>query len=199
MTFGVTLTIAVRLPEFMSKELLRWRLVEFMKGRSSLDKARITFQVNGKTVESEVDPGMTLLDFLRGELGLTGAKRGCDRGDCGACTVIVDGKAIDSCLTPVMQIDGKDIITVEGLAQDGELHPLQEAFLESGAVQCGFCTPGLMLSSKAFMEEYPECTRQEVREAISGNLCRCTGYKKIVDAIMLASERIASQKRKIVR
>ena len=132
----------------------------------------------------------TLLDVLREQLGLTGTKNGCDAGDCGACTVIMDGKAILSCLTPVLQAAGKEIITVEGLAQEGKLHPLQEAFIECGAVQCGFCTPGMLLSAKALLDQNPSPTQEEVKVAISGNLCRCTGYKKIIDAIMLASKRI---------
>ena len=152
-----------------------------------MEKVRITFRINGKDIELEVDPGKMLLDVLRDQTGLTGTKRGCSRGDCGACTVIMDGKAILSCLTPVLQASGREIVTVEGLAHDGRLHPLQEAFLECGAVQCGFCTPGMLLSAKAFLEQNPSPTRPEVRAAISGNLCRCTGYTKIVDAIILAS------------
>jgi carbon-monoxide dehydrogenase small subunit len=130
----------------------------------------------------------TLLDVLRGQLGLTGTKKGCGAGDCGACTVIMNGKAIFSCLTPVLQAAEREIVTVEGLAQGGRLHPLQEAFIESGAVQCGFCTPGMLLSAKALLDQNPTPTREEVRMSISGNLCRCTGYKKIIDAIMLASK-----------
>ena len=139
-------------------------------------------------VEFEVDPRKMLLDVLREQMGLTGTKRGCSRGDCGTCTVIMDGKAILSCLTPVLQASGREIVTVEGLAHDGKLHPLQESFLECGAVQCGFCTPGMLLSAKAFLQQNPSPTHPEARVAISGNLCRCTGYTKIVDAIILASE-----------
>ena len=153
-----------------------------------MEKTKITFRINGKEVELEVDPRNMLLDVLREQLGLTGTKRGCSRGDCGACTVIMDGKAILSCLTPILQADGSEIITVEGLIQDGKLHPLQEAFLETGAVQCGFCIPGMLLSAKALLDQNPSPNRQEIREAISGNLCRCTGYTKIIDAIVLASE-----------
>jgi len=155
-----------------------------------LEKTRVRFRVNGQDVELDVDPMATLLDVLREQLGLTGTKNGCDAGDCGACTVIMDGKAILSCLTPVLQAAGKEIATVEGLAQEGKLHPLQEAFIECGAVQCGFCTPGMLLSAKALLDQNPSPTREEVKVAISGNLCRCTGYKKIIDAIMLASKRI---------
>jgi carbon-monoxide dehydrogenase small subunit len=155
-----------------------------------LEKARVKFRVNGQDIELNVDPMATLLDVLREQLGLTGTKRGCDAGDCGACTVIMDGKAILSCLTPVLQATGREIVTVEGLVQEGILHPLQESFIECGAVQCGFCTPGMLLSAKALLEQNPRPTREEVKVAISGNLCRCTGYKKIVDAIMLAAKRI---------
>jgi carbon-monoxide dehydrogenase small subunit len=155
-----------------------------------LEKTRVKFRVNGQDIELNVDPMATLLDVLREQLGLTGTKRGCDAGDCGACTVIMDGKAILSCLTPVLQATGREIVTVEGLVQEGISHPLQESFIECGAVQCGFCTPGMLLSAKALLEQNPRPTREEVKVAISGNLCRCTGYKKIVDAIMLAAKRI---------
>jgi len=155
-----------------------------------LGKIRIRFRVNGQDAELAVDPMATLLEVLRRQLGLTGTKKGCDAGDCGACTVIMDGKAILSCLTPAMQAAGREIITVEGLSCNGELHPLQKAFIECGAVQCGFCTPGMLLSAKALLDQNPNPTREEVRMAISGNLCRCTGYKKVIDAVMLASERI---------
>lgn len=155
-----------------------------------MGKIRIRFRVNGQDAELAVDPMATLLEVLRRQLGLTGTKKGCDAGDCGACTVIMDGKAILSCLTPAMQAAGREIITVEGLSCNGELHPLQKAFIECGAVQCGFCTPGMLLSAKALLDQNPNPTREEVRMAISGNLCRCTGYKKVIDAVMLASERI---------
>lgn len=155
-----------------------------------MEKTRVRFRVNGQDAELDVDPMATLLDVLREQLGLTGTKNGCDAGDCGACTVIMDGKAILSCLTPVLQAAGKEIVTIEGLAQEGKLHPLQEAFIECGAVQCGFCTPGMLLSAKALLDQNPSPTREEVKVTISGNLCRCTGYKKIINAIMLASKRI---------
>lgn len=155
-----------------------------------MGKVKVRFRVNARDVELDVDPMATLLDVLREQLGLTGTKKGCDVGDCGACTVLMDGKAILSCLTPVLQAAGKEITTVEGLADEGKLHPLQEAFIECGAVQCGFCTPGMLLSAKALLDQNPGTTREAVRVAISGNLCRCTGYRKIIDAIMLASKRI---------
>lgn len=155
-----------------------------------MGKVKVRFRVNARDVELDVDPMATLLDVLREQLGLTGTKKGCDVGDCGACTVLMDGKAILSCLTPVLQAAGKEITTVEGLADEGKLHPLQEAFIECGAVQCGFCTPGMLLSAKALLDQNPGTTREAIRVAISGNLCRCTGYRKIIDAIMLASKRI---------
>ena len=160
--------------------------IEIRKGKA-MGKRLLKLTVNGKTIEVAVELSSTLLSVLRGELGLTGVKEGCSRGDCGACTVILDGKAVCSCLVPAVKAMGKEVLTVEGLGRPGKLHPLQEAFLECGAVQCGFCTPGMLLSAKAFLEQNPSPTRQEVRAAISGNLCRCTGYTKIVDAIILAS------------
>jgi len=158
-----------------------------------LEKARARFRVNGQDIELDIEPMATLLDVLREQLGLTGTKKGCGAGDCGACTVIMDKKAILSCLTPAMQATGREITTVEGLSRNGELHPLQEAFIECGAVQCGFCTPGMLLSAKALLDQNPSPTQEEVRMAISGNLCRCTGYKKIIDAIMLASKRMKDE------
>jgi len=158
-----------------------------------LKKARVRFRVNGQDIELDIEPMATLLDILREQLGLTGTKKGCGAGDCGACTVIMDKKAILSCLTPAMQVTGREITTVEGLSRNGELHPLQEAFIECGAVQCGFCTPGMLLSAKALLDQNPSPTQEEVRMAISGNLCRCTGYKKIIDAIMLASKRMKDE------
>ena len=126
-------------------------------------KRGLSFQLNGQDVELDVDPMATLLDVLREQLSLTGTKRGCEAGDCGACTVIMNGKAILSCLTPVLQATGKGVVTVEGLAQEKELHPLQEAFIECGAVQCGFCTPGMLLSAKALLDQNPNPTREEVK------------------------------------
>lgn len=151
---------------------------------------KIRFCLNGRDVEIEVDPSTSLVDVLRERLRLTGTKKGCNMGDCGACTVIVDGKPIHSCLTPVGYVEGKEVLTVEGLAQDNKLHPLQEAFIDCGAVQCGFCTPGMLLSAKALLNQNPNPSVEDVRVAISGNLCRCTGYKKIVDAVILAAKRM---------
>ena len=141
-------------------------------------------KVNGQEYEIMVEPWRTLLDVLRYDLGLTGVKEGCGNGNCGTCTVLLDGKAVNSCLVFVAEIEGKEITTIEGLCQQGELHPLQQAFIEEGAVQCGFCTPGFILTAKALLDSNPHPTEVEVRRAIAGNLCRCTGYDKIVRAIM---------------
>ncbi len=146
--------------------------------------------MNGELYEVTIPPWRTLLDVLRNDLGFTGAKKSCDTGDCGGCTVIVDGKPILSCLTLAIEAQGKDILTIEGLATDGQLHPLQQAFVEHGAIQCGFCTPGMILSAKALLDENPKPTEEEVRQGISGNLCRCTGYIKIIEAIMAASQQL---------
>jgi carbon-monoxide dehydrogenase small subunit len=140
--------------------------------------------INGKTYELDVRPNMTLLDFLRDELGLTGTKRGCEVGECGACTVLMNGHAVNSCLVLLPQVDGQDILTVEGLANGEVLHPLQESFLDHDAVHCGFCTPGMLMSGKELLDHTPSPTEEETRSAISGNLCRCSGYQQIVDAIM---------------
>ena len=129
-----------------------------------------------------------MLEVLREKLYLTGAKRVCDRGDCGACTVLIDGKAKLSCLTLAVKAQGKEILTVEGLARDEELHPIQRAFVEQGAVQCGFCTPGMVLAAKALLDRNPTPSEEEVSEGLSGNLCRCTGYTKIIEAVLVASE-----------
>jgi len=134
-----------------------------------------------------VKPSETLLYILREKLGLTGTKHGCDTGKCGACTVLVDGDLIRSCLTLAITVRDRDITTIEGLANNGDLHPIQKAFIENGAVQCGFCTPGMILFTKAFLEENPEPTEEEIREALAGNICRCTGYVKIVEAIQAAA------------
>jgi carbon-monoxide dehydrogenase small subunit len=143
----------------------------------------ISVNINGESKRFTIQAYDILLDVLRRE-GYTGVKHGCGTGDCGACTVIVNGQAINSCLMMAAQADGAEITTIEGLAKDGRLHPLQQAFLDHGAAQCGFCIPGMILSAKALLDENPHLTEQEVRENILGNLCRCTGYKKQVDAIM---------------
>jgi carbon-monoxide dehydrogenase small subunit len=151
-------------------------------------KRIIKLTINGKTIEAAVSSNQTLLQFLREDMDLTGTKHGCGLGDCGACTVILDGKAVNSCLVLAVQADGSEILTIEGLAEDGKLHPLQQAFVDKGAIQCGFCTPGMILSAKALLDEKPNPSELEIRTAISGNLCRCTGYQKIVEAIGEAAE-----------
>jgi len=154
-------------------------------------KRMVKFQVNGEQTAIDVEPTKTLLDVLREVLFLTGTKRGCDSGECGACTVLLNGQAVHSCLILAAELEGQDVLTIEGLSKNPkELHPLQKAFIEKGAVQCGFCTPGLMMSAKALLDRNPNPTEEEVRHSISGNLCRCTGYSKIVDAILTAGEEI---------
>ena len=151
-------------------------------------KRTIGFILNREAVQAEVEPGMTLLNLLRDNLGLSGTKEGCGMGDCGACTVLIDGAAVNSCIYPVMEVEGKSVVTIEGIAdREGNLHPLQEAFVEHGAIQCGFCTPGFILSAKALLDENPHPLEGEIRMAIAGNLCRCTGYVRIVEAIKAAS------------
>jgi carbon-monoxide dehydrogenase small subunit len=154
-------------------------------------KNEITLTVNKETHRLSVEPHRRLLDVLRNDLGLTGTKEGCGEGDCGACTVIMDGQAVTSCLILAVEADGSEITTIEGLADGGKLHPLQEAFVTHGAVQCGFCSPGMILSAKAFLETHPSPSREEVKGAMVGNLCRCTGYVKIIDAILAAGRRMS--------
>ncbi len=148
---------------------------------------KIYFELNGQPQYVEIDPGERLLDLLR-RLGAKSVKEGCGTGECGSCTVLLDGRPVRSCLTFAVKVNGHRITTLEGLAPDGELHPIQQAFLEAGAVQCGFCTPGFVLTAYAFLRENPDPRPEEVREALVGNLCRCTGYVKIVKAVLLAAE-----------
>lgn len=154
----------------------------------------LTVVVNQKTVQMEVPVHYRLLDFLRESLGLTGTKEGCGEGECGACTVLVDGRPVDSCLMLAHQCEGKTIETIEGLARPDGLHPIQEAFLEAGAVQCGFCIPGMVLSAKALLDETLEPTTEAVKEALSGNLCRCTGYDKMFKATMMAAAQLKEER-----
>ncbi len=149
-------------------------------------KQRITLTVNGDPVDFQIDPRKSLLDLLRDDVGLTGTKKGCDSGDCGACTVLLDGLAVPSCLVLAVDANGRNVTTVEGLAQAGNLHPVQRAFVDHWAVQCGFCTPGMIIAAVALLAENPHPTPEEARAAIAGNLCRCTGYAKIVEAIVAA-------------
>lgn len=154
-----------------------------------MEKQLIRLKVNGAEHELSIYPNMTLLSVLRDELGLTGAREGCQEGSCGACTVLVDGKAVRSCLLLAMDAEGKDIITIEGLAEDGQLHPMQQSFVDHGAIQCGFCSPGMILTAKALLDENPNPAEDEIRKAMSGNLCRCTGYVNIIEAIMAVAKK----------
>jgi carbon-monoxide dehydrogenase small subunit len=151
-------------------------------------KEKIDLELNGQKLALEVEPDQLLVDVIRNELGLKGTKTGCREGECGTCSVILNGKVVPSCLIPVMKADGGKITTVEGFETNGKLHPLQQAFIEKGAVQCGFCTPGMLISAKNLLDRNPRPTVEEIKRAISGVLCRCTGYRKIVQAIRAASE-----------
>jgi aerobic-type carbon monoxide dehydrogenase small subunit (CoxS/CutS family) len=153
-------------------------------------KVRIALTVNDEAREALAPVHKTLLEVLREDLGLTGTKHGCELGECGTCTVLVDGEPVLSCLVLPVEVEGRRITTVEGMAQGGRLHPLQQAFAELGAAQCGYCTPGILLTATALLAERPSPTRQEVKEALAGNLCRCTGYTKILDAVELAALRM---------
>jgi len=151
-------------------------------------KYPMTITVNGERHELVVDSRRTLLHVLREDLGLTGTKEGCGEGECGACAVILDGKLVNSCLVLALEADGGAVTTIEGMARGAELHPIQKAFIERGAIQCGFCTPGMILAAKALLDENPNPSEAEIREGIAGHICRCTGYSKIVEAIQAAAQ-----------
>lgn len=151
-------------------------------------KTLATFLVNGRSYEVAIEPHYLLVEVLRDHLGLTGTKHSCGVGNCGACTVLVEGEPVLACLTLAMDVRDKSILTIEGLAQNGVLHPLQQAFIDHGAIQCGYCTPGMIMTAKALLDRNPDPTEQEVREALAGNICRCTGYVKIVEAVLAAAE-----------
>ncbi|RLC71373.1 MAG: (2Fe-2S)-binding protein [Chloroflexi bacterium] len=153
-------------------------------------RKRLLLKVNGEDYELYIEPHRLLLEVLREDLQLTGTKFGCSSGMCGACTVLLNGKAVKSCLVLALQAQGKEILTVEGLAKNGELDPLQKAFIDHGAIQCGYCTPGMLMTAKALLLENPSPSEDQVREALVGNLCRCTGYSKIVEAVLAAAEAI---------
>lgn len=155
-----------------------------------MERRLIRLRVNGEEHDVVVSPHETLVEVLRERLELTGTKMGCGEGACGTCSVLLDGKPVRSCLTLAVEVQGKDIVTIEGLAEGGELHPVQKAFIEHGAIQCGFCSPAMILTSKALLEENPHPTEEEVRSAISGQVCRCTGYAKIVEAILAAADSV---------
>ena len=151
---------------------------------------KVSINVNGINYTKDIDPSIRLIDFLRDDLKLKGTKEGCGEGECGACTVIVNGKAINSCLMLASSAHEKNVITIEGISDKDTLHPIQEAFMETGAVQCGYCTPGMILSAKALLDKKPNASEEEIKVALSGNLCRCTGYKKIIQAVMLAQDKL---------
>ncbi len=153
-------------------------------------KHLINLKINGETYEVMIKPNTTLLELLRDDIGLTGTKKGCDTGECGACTVLLGGKPVNACLVLALDANRRDVLTIEGLSKNNQLHPLQEAFIKEGAVQCGFCSPGMIVSAKALLDETPFPKEEEVRKAIAGNLCRCTGYAKIVKAILAAAEKM---------
>ena len=152
----------------------------------------ISFTLNGRLQEVEVQPHELLLDVVRERLGLTGAKRSCDVEVCGACTLLVDGRPVSACTTLAFEIRGRSVLTIEGLAENGKLHPLQQAFIDHGGFQCGFCTPGMILAAKALLDENPEPTEAELKHFMHGNICRCTGYKKIIESIMAAAKTMRS-------
>jgi carbon-monoxide dehydrogenase small subunit len=158
-----------------------------------MDKVSVNLQVNGQAYQLQVEEDAFLVDVLREELNLTGTKKACNEGECGACTVILNGKAVNSCLVLAARLDGAKIVTIEGVGDAEHLHPLQEAFISAGAVQCGYCTPGMIISAKALLDQNPHPSEAEIRTGLSGNLCRCTGYKKIVKAVQLAAEKMAGQ------
>jgi len=154
----------------------------------------LNLKVNGREEELLIEPNRTLLQVLREDLGLTGVKQGCGAGDCGTCTVLLDGEPVNSCLVLALTAGGKEVTTIEGLAREGRLHPVQEAFIDHGAIQCGFCSPGMILTSVALLTKNPAPDRAEIRRAISGNLCRCTGYQKIVEAVEDAAGKMAGRR-----
>ncbi|MCC8058533.1 (2Fe-2S)-binding protein [Cloacibacillus sp.] len=156
-------------------------------------KRIINFKLNGENVEELVADNITMVDFLRQQMHMTGTKRGCEEGECGACTILLDGAAVDSCLMLAVEADGREVVTIEGVMKDGVLHPLQREFMDKWALQCGFCTPGMIMSALSLLHENPRPTEHEIRDAIAGNLCRCTGYTKIVEAIDSAAKILERQ------
>ena len=154
----------------------------------------IKFVINGQSVELEVKPWRTLLEVIRDDLKLTGTKEGCGHGECGSCTVLMGGKTVNSCLVPALEADGQEILTIEGLSEGDNLHPIQEAFAECSGMQCGFCTPGMIISAKVLLDRNPDPSDQEIREALAGNFCRCTGYTKIVESVGAAARALREEK-----
>jgi len=168
----------------MSKAMSRQRDAQFIP---------VSFTLNGRSQEIEVEPHELLLDVVRDRLGLTGVKRSCDVEVCGACTLLVDGRPVSACTTLAFEVRGRSVLTIEGLAENGKLHPLQQAFIEHGGFQCGFCTPGMILAAKALLDEIPNPTEEQLKHFMHGNLCRCTGYKKIIESIMAAAKKMRSK------
>ena len=159
-----------------------------------MPKQLITLTINGERAEVAVEPRWTLLEMVREALRFTGSKEGCGTGDCGACSMIVDGRLVTSCLMLAAQADGREVVTIEGLATNGTLHPVQQAFIDTGGVQCGFCTPGMIMAAKSLLDHNPSPSVEDVRVGLAGNLCRCTGYAKIYEAVMRAAENAGSKK-----
>lgn len=157
------------------------------------EKQLLKVTINGEYIETKVDPEMSLADFLREELLLTGTKIGCNKGECGACTIILNGKAVTSCILPVMRAMDTEILTIEGLAKGDDLHPIQEEFVKGGAVQCGFCSSGMIMSSKALIDENPNPSHDDIKKSLGGNICRCTGYEKIEKSVIKAAERMREE------
>ncbi len=158
----------------------------------------VNFSLNGKNVTAEVKEGETLLETIRDYFSLTGTKKGCEVGECGACTVLIDGVPTNSCLVLAPLVEGKTVMTIEGLAQDGELHPIQQAFIDEGAVQCGFCTPGMILSAYALLKQNPNPTTEEFKTGLSGNICRCAAYVQIIDAVKAAAKSMAEENKDLI-
>ena len=159
-----------------------------------MTKVALTLSINGQRHEVLTESHRTLLDVLRADLGLTGTKENCLEAECGVCTVLLDGRAVNACILLIAQCQGRQVLTIEGLGRDGQLHPLQQAFIDHGAVQCGYCIPAMILSAKAYLDEHPAPTEVQVRETLAGNLCRCTGYQKIAEAVLAAARELAHRR-----
>jgi len=157
-----------------------------------MEQVKFQATINGEQIALEIPAQLRLVELLRDTLGLTGTKEGCGEGECGACTVILDGEIVNSCLLMAMQADGREIVTIEGVAQGDQIHPIQQSFIDQGAVQCGYCTPGMVLAAKALLDKNPHPDRQAIKVALSGNVCRCTGYEKIIDAVADAADRLGA-------